>query len=162
VPAPYNFPRRNRILAALGVGVVVVEAAARSGALITVDHALDLGRDVFAVPGPIHAPTSAGANALIRDGARILLDAEQLLEEMGLESSEGYALLRSGPSFPRESDEQRLWEALSKQPEHVDTLARAAGIELRRALSALATLEVGGWVEQTAGMRFRRRASSGD
>ncbi|MFP3949154.1 MAG: DNA-processing protein DprA, partial [Longimicrobiales bacterium] len=78
--APHHFPQRNRIMAALSSAVVVVEAAARSGALITVDHALDLGREVLAVPGKVDSPTSRGTNAMIRDGASIVCELEDVVE----------------------------------------------------------------------------------
>ncbi|MEX0935613.1 MAG: DNA-processing protein DprA [Gemmatimonadota bacterium] len=86
---PFHFPRRNRILAALSAGVVVVQAARRSGALITVEHALDLGREVFAVPGSVERRQSEGVNALLRDGAHVLVRARELLEVMGWGAGRG-------------------------------------------------------------------------
>lgn len=79
---PHNFPRRNRIIAALSSAVVVVEASQDSGTLITVDHALDIGRDIFAVPGPIGRQSSAGTNALIQDGAMLVTSAEEVVQEL--------------------------------------------------------------------------------
>ncbi|MGH7506768.1 MAG: DNA-processing protein DprA, partial [Longimicrobiales bacterium] len=81
-PLRHNFPRRNRLLAALGLGVLVVEAGTKSGARSTVDHALDLGRDVFAVPGPIGRETSAGTNALIQQGATLVTEVGDMLSEV--------------------------------------------------------------------------------
>lgn len=85
VPVPQNFPARNRIIAGLSSGVVVIEAALRSGALITADFALEEGRDVFAVPGTIYSPMSRGTNALLRRGAIVLTSVQDILEEYGWE-----------------------------------------------------------------------------
>lgn len=151
----YAFPRRNRLIAALGRAVVVVEAARRSGALITVDHALDLGRDVFAVPGTVEGALSAGTNALIRDGARILLDAEQLLVELGLDDSGRSANGPAGPGPEALGQEAlRLWNALGPAPNPLDSLARSVGCDAGTALAALTELELDGWVVRHEGMRF--------
>ena len=150
---PHSFPRRNRVIAALSQAVVVVAAARRSGAFITVDHALDLGREVFAVPGGVESSQSQGTNGLIRDGARILLDPEQLLEELGLESS-GPHPPETGPPRDLGPEAQRIWRATTLAPRHVDQLARSAGVDTGRALAALTELEMAGWVVQLPGMRY--------
>lgn len=155
-PLAHHFPRRNRIMAALARVVVVIEAAVRSGALITARHALDLGRDVLAVPGPIDAPTSAGANELIRDGAHPALGAEEILRALGLPLVSEEA---AGPALG--TDAAMLWEVLSPAPADVDALARRTGLPARRALVALSTLEIEGWVVQSPGARFARSAARG-
>jgi DNA processing protein len=151
---PHHFPRRNRIMAALARAVVVVEAAAHSGALITVDHANDLGREVFAVPGPIDAPTSAGANALIEEGAHAVWRPDVILTELGID------VKASAPATPRAgTDQATIWDALPGAPVGVDELAGRVGMPARRALAALSRLELEGWAVQSAGGRFARRLS---
>ncbi len=159
---PHHFPKRNRIIAALARAVVVVEAGRKSGALITVDHGLDLGREIFVTPGSVENPQSQGSNALLREGARVLPDPAGILkelEELGLEagrpregatSSEG-----AGPDIP--SALRPLWAALSKEPVGVDEVAARAAVSLPEALAGLSALELGGWVRHCPGMRFQRR-----
>ena len=151
-PLAHHFPRRNRVMAALARVVVVVQAAARSGALITARHALDLGREVLAVPGPIDAPTSAGANQLLRDGAHPVLGAEEIMRALGLPVTVAAAM---GPAPG--TDAAALWEALSPAPEGVDALAGRTGLSATRTLVALSSLEIEGWVVQSAGARFARK-----
>lgn len=162
---PHNFPRRNRILAALARAVVVVQAAERSGALITVSHALDLGREVFAVPGSVETRQSRGANRLIRDGARILTDPEQLVEELPFLPVEGRPgkAAAAGPPPPSRvgRDGAAVWTALGPAPVGVDELARSVGLPPPRVLAALSALEVEGWAHRSPGMRFLRGRGEG-
>ena len=150
---PHHFPRRNRLLAGLGHTVVVVEAAKRSGSLITVEHALDLGLDVYAVPGPIEEPNCEGSNALLGDGALPLLSIQDFV---GPFASQGT------PSEPEPLDldetQGRIYDGLQGQPLHVDVVAAQAGIPIPEALAVLAALEILGFVEQSPGLRFRRAA----
>ena len=153
-PQAHNFPRRNRIIAALAERVVVVEAPLRSGALLTARDALELGKDVLAVPGPYGRPTSAGVNALLRDGAPPAGEPADVLVPMGL-----------APAAPRPGEEgppaglgdaaRRLWEALEDEA-HVDTLAARAGLPPSAALAGLLELELGGRARPTGGQRFAR------
>jgi DNA processing protein len=156
-PIGYHFPRRNRLIAALAAGVVVVEASSKSGSLTTADHALDLGREVFAVPGPVDRETSAGTHALLRDGARLVTCAADVLEELGLQrgacGAEPEARARP-PGLTNES--LALWELLDLDPVHVDLLARRSGLAPAAALAALCELELGGHARQLAGMRYVR------
>ncbi|MFW6080233.1 MAG: DNA-processing protein DprA, partial [Gemmatimonadota bacterium] len=165
-PLGHNFPRRNRLIAALARGVVVVEAGARSGALITVEHAMDLGREIFAVPGPIDRETSVGANALLRDGAGLVTGAADVLEELGLAGPDAVARARAeaasrdggAESVPDGWDERarRLWSALDRDPLHVDVLAHRCRLSPATALSTLLELELGGYARQLPGTRFSR------
>lgn len=157
-PQPHHFPRRNRIIAALARGVLVVEAAERSGALITVEHALDLGREVFAVPGPIDRPTSVGANRLIQDGAKLVLGAADVLAELGLPVPEGaVGAGEARADHPELSGPDALvWRALDDEPRHVDAVAAASGVGSADALVALLELELRGYVRQLPGKRFVR------
>lgn len=158
---PHHFPRRNRILAALSRAVVVVEAGARSGALITVDHGLDLGRDILAFPGSVESPQAAGTNALIRDGARLLTHPEAILEELGDFLGEpapphGEAGRTEGPPADLPPELHPLWDSLTSEPKLLDPLAREAGLAPETALAGLSTLELLGWARRCPGMRFRR------
>ncbi len=163
-PQSYNFPRRNRILAALCVGVLVVEAADRSGAMITVDHALDLGKEVFAVPGPIVRATSAGTNRLIQDGATMVVRAADVIEPL-VES--GKIAIAAPPPPTAEAWEtprpegltaaaNSLWNALDRDPRHVDALASESGLSVPEALAVLLEMELKGFVRQVGGMMFVR------
>jgi DNA processing protein len=157
-PRPHHFPKRNRIMAALARAVVVVEAAERSGALITVDHALDLGREVFAVPGSVESRQSRGTNGLIREGARILVEPAQLLEELGVDPPD--PATGPGGATPRHlgAEAAGLWTALTERPTHVDQVADRAGVQVERALALLSALELEGLAVQRPGMRFARPA----
>ncbi|HKW40104.1 MAG TPA: DNA-processing protein DprA [Gemmatimonadales bacterium] len=153
------FPRRNRLISGLAGVTVVVEAAVGSGALITADCALDQGRTVLAVPGPITSPTSAGCNKLIQQGAKPALSTGDILEELGLprvaadQPSGASTRLRTPP--PDLSALQRtLWETLCAEPRHVDALVATAGAETGAVLTALTELEMRGVVKQEPGMRF--------
>ncbi len=157
------FPRRNRLISGLARVTVVVEAAPGSGALITADCALDQGRTVLAVPGPITSSTSLGCNRLIQQGAKPALSAGDILEELGLPGiGEGTAERRATGETPAErplppdlNDLQRsLWETLRAEPKHVDTLVATAGADTSAVLTALTELEMRGVVKQQPGMVF--------
>lgn len=150
---PHHFPRRNRILAALAHTVVVVEARARSGALITVDHALDLGLDVFTVPGPIGTPTCSGSNGLLREGARPVLSVAEFVEAMAPPLEGG-----PGRKVPAILDEEAaaVLECLSEGARGVDGVARDTGLPPARTLALLTRLEVEGMAARLPGQRFRR------
>lgn len=154
-PEGFNFPRRNRMIAALGLGIVVVEAPHRSGALITAKHALELGRHVFAVPGPLGATASAGANALIRDGAVLVTEAREILEALELPVPE-QASDPAAPPSDLHGVALALWSALGHQPRHVDDVASAVGLEPGQSLASLLALELQGHARQLPGMRFVR------
>lgn len=156
-PRVSTFPRRNRIISGLAGVTVIVEAAVGSGALITADCALDQGRTVLAVPGPITSPTSTGCNKLIQQGAKPALCAADILEELGIPSS----LTAAEKSLPRRapppdlSELQRvLWEALATDAVHVDSLVAGSGRATGEVLTALTDLELRGLVAQQPGMMF--------
>jgi DNA processing protein len=146
-PLPHHFPRRNRILAALSGAVVVVEAGTRSGALITVDHALDLGVEVWAVPGPIDLDACAGSNRLLADGARPLLSVASFVEAMGGGLPERRARAE-GPAA-------RVLEALAEGPLGVDELTARLALGAPELLTMLTQLELMGAVRRLPGARFR-------
>ena len=181
-PAKNHFPARNRILSGLSLAALVVEAPERSGALITAETALEQGRDVFAVPGPIDAPNSVGCNRLIRDGAGLVSDAWDILREYAgrfpekLKQDEareqpavlGYQARQKAEPKPvppsldlnkssLTDDQLNLLRAMSdEEPALVDDLIEQTGIPTRRVLSALTLLEIEQLVTQHSGKRYTR------
>jgi DNA processing protein len=150
VPAePFRFPARNRIIAALSIGVVIVEGVARSGTRSTADFASQVGSDVFAVPGPITSPLSEAPNALIRDGAHLIRGTEDLLHDLGLEPGVA-AATPEGLS----DAERAVLEALDR-PSLADAVARSIGRSVPDTLAALVQLELRGLVLGDGG-RYRR------
>ncbi len=157
------FPRRNRVIAALADAVVVVQAGRRSGALNTAGHALDLGREVLAVPGPVGAPGSAGVHGLLRDGATLATCAEDVLDALGMDPDpEGRPQGDgSGTSVVRDVGPVRtVWIQLRAGPRPVDELANAAGLSTADALALLGRLEVAGVVRSLPGGRYERRGAT--
>ncbi|HLW65598.1 MAG TPA: DNA-processing protein DprA [Gemmataceae bacterium] len=172
-PEPGMFPARNRIISGLSLGVVIVEAPESSGALHTADHALAQGREVFVVPGPADSASSAGCLRLIREGARLVRHADDILEDLS-----GIAPLLSAataaktdspstkeqtpiaPPKPTGLDEQqqRTWEALEKGPQHIDDLVQALGIPVSQLAGILMMLEMKKVVRRLPGNQFERRA----
>ena len=166
-PSAGNFPVRNRIIAALADVVVVVEAAARSGSLITARLALELGREVLAVPGRITDEQALGTNDLLRDGAAPVTHPADILERLGLgvgAPRRAYAESASGapPATPPElsAAQGALFAALDPaRAQAVDTLAAAADLGVDVAVAGLLELELGGWAVRAAGGGYRRGGS---
>lgn len=160
---PANFPRRNRIIAALAHGVLVVEAAARSGSLITARLAAELGREVFAVPGSIHAPLSQGCHLLIRQGAKLVECTEDVLEEINLgPAAPPHARLPAPPTASDQSEfadpADPLLAALGYDPVTLDALCERSGQPPEAVASRLLELELAGHAERLPGNLFRRLA----
>ncbi len=143
-PAPWRFPARNRIISGLCRAVVVVEARVRSGALITVRYAAEQGRDVLAVPGEITSSLSAGANALIRDGAVPVLSVDDVLDAIGVVAA---APVRPQPA----GDSGRVLAAVRAEPATADEIARIVGLPAAEVAGLLTGLELDGLVEQGEG-----------
>ena len=147
---PHHFPARNRIVVALARALVVVEGEAKSGSRISVDHALDLGREIFAVPGPVTSPLAETPLEMIRDGATLIRGAEDLLDDLGLD--------RIPPPPPPPDlgdDERRVWDSLAGRllP---DAVARRAGMSVPAVVTTLVQLELRGLVASSGG-RYERR-----
>lgn len=152
-PESGNFPRRNRIISGMSLGVLVVEGAGRSGALITADYAAEQGREVFAVPGNITSPTSVGPNLLIqRGGAKLVTTLGDLLEELNLTMVAEQTQARE--IIPDNEQEALLLKQLSSEPIHVDELGRAAGMPISEVSSTLTLMELKGKVRQVGGMNY--------
>lgn len=151
-PLAANFPRRNRIISGLGVGTLVVEASVQSGSLITARLALEQGRDVFAIPGSIHAPQSKGCHRLIKQGAKLVETAQDILEELGglaipATASEPVATAESGPP---------LLDHLGFDPVDLDTLIARCGLTMAELSAMLLTLELEGRISALPGGLYQR------
>jgi DNA processing protein len=151
-PTPQLFPVRNRLISGLARGVLVVEAGAESGALITVDYALDQGRDVFAVPGSIFSPTSVGTNHLIRNGAGLAATARDILDALNMSAAASQQEVRA--VLPENTAEATLLTLLGYEPQHADALARTANMPIAEVSATLALLELKGAVRQVASMQY--------
>ena len=152
-PLPGNFPRRNRLISGLSCAVLVVEAAAGSGSLITAKTANDQGRDVFAIPGSIHSPLAKGCHALIKDGAKLVESAADLLEELRVAPLAGMGPL---PAPAYDGEHQGLLLALGHGPVDTDTLAALTAIAPGPLAGQLLALELAGHVERLPGGLFQR------
>jgi DNA processing protein len=162
-PLAEHFPQRNRIISGLSFGTLVVEAARVSGSLITAQHALEQGREVFAIPGSIHSPLSRGCHKLIREGAKLVESAADVLSEV-LNFLQPQALARLSP-HPRSAGEplpaldkeyEILLDALGFEPAGIDVLVARTGIPGESVASMLLILELQGHVKPHAGGRFGR------
>ena len=161
-PDARNFPRRNRIMSGMTLGTLVIEAGARSGALITARQALEENREVFAVPGSIFSPNSEGTNRLIRESAAKLVTAcEDVLEELNL--SAVAQQIEMAALFPEDENEAELLRYITFDPVHVDDVCRSSGRSAPDVSSTLAMMELKGLVRQVGGMNYvRLREVSGE
>ena len=156
----FNFPRRNRIVSGLGLGVVVVEAAAASGSLITARLAAEQGRLVFAVPGPLGVALHDGPHALLREGATLVRHAADVLEAVAPQCrARAAAATVAAARDALTGDERRVLDALGPAGGHVDDVIRRTALPAPAALETLLALELRGVVAQEPGMRFRQRAA---
>lgn len=166
----WTFPKRNRIISGLSRGVVVVEAAAKSGSLITADLALQQGREVFAVPGNIHSSMSEGTNRLIQQGAKLVQSVNDILEELKWPGRQASLSVRQTnlpfdanaaktPGEPAGPAEQIL-DLLSNGPRHVDELVETTQIGVGRMSEILVQLEIDGKISSLPGGSYRRSVES--
>jgi DNA processing protein len=157
---PHNFPRRNRLIAAAARGVLVVEAALQSGSLITARLAAELGREVMAIPGSIHSPVTRGCHQLIRDGARLVESAQDVLQELWMEDVRCPGTVAGAPDRASRPD-ATLLQAIGFDPVDLDTLAQRTGLAPGPLSARLLQLELTQDVERLAGncyQRLRRRS----
>ncbi|MBY0524910.1 MAG: DNA-processing protein DprA [Gemmataceae bacterium] len=155
-PMAGMFPARNRIISGMSRAVVIVEAAQKSGALITATHAAEQGRPVFAVPGPVDNVASAGTNELIRKGAVLVRGAEDILEELdGIRGKGSPAKPTSVPSG-MDDTQRRIWEFLADQPRHLDEITQHLAMPVAPLTTALFTLEMQKAVRRLPGNRYER------
>lgn len=164
-PEPKNFPIRNRIISGLALGIVVVEATQKSGSLITANFALEQGREVFAVPGSINSLRSSGTHKLIKQGAKLVERAEDVLEELEVYRKRDTAAPLQAPEIcsppvrdvQLSDDEKALLYGLDAYPQHIDDIVRQGGLAVQKISSMLLGLELKGLVEQLPGKFFIRK-----
>jgi len=152
-PDRENFPKRNRVISGLSFGVLVIEATADSGSLITAGYAVEQGREVFAVPGDITSSTSEGTNELIKRGALLTRRAEDILEELA-PVLKGFIKAKERAKIEMTEEEEKLCKVLSGEPKHIDDISRESRFPASKVLGILLSLELKGAVRQTAGKRF--------
>lgn len=153
-PEAKNFPVRNRLISGLSLGVVVVEAPADSGALITADCAIEQGRDVFAVPGNVTARTTAGTHRLIQNGAKLVVNGDDILDELNLTRSTVETRTQVRAVAPDTPLEVTLADLLGGEPLHIDELVRRSGLTITEVSSTLALMELKGIVHRQEGMMY--------
>jgi DNA processing protein len=155
-PLANMFPQRNRIISGLSRAVIVVEAAEKSGALWTAEHALEHGRPVFAVPGPVDHVSSGGTNKLIRSGAILIRGIDDILEEL-----DGIKSTKPAAATPTPADlnptQQRVWDFLGSQTRHVDEIARHLGVAVHELTGHLMMMEMKRAIRRLPGNMYERR-----
>ena len=155
-PLPQHFPRRNRIISALSDIVLVMEARERSGSLITADLALEQGKDVYALPGPVNSSLSQGCNRLIFQGAGILLSPENLLDELGIayradcDTSDKHEKMLESPEY-------MVYSCVGLYPKNVEHLVLETGLEIRKLMRVLVSLELQGYIKEVSKNYYIRR-----
>jgi len=159
-PLAVNFPRRNRIVSGLSLGVIVVEAAKRSGALITSDFALEQGREVFAIPGKVDMPSAQGTNNLIKQGAKLVTSVEDILEELQVDLKNARVkIIESNDqiSLKELSDvEQKIFGQISSKALHLDQILEKTGLSISQISLGLLSLELKRLIKQLPGKLFVR------
>ncbi len=151
-PKAENFPRRNRIMSGISLGVLVIEADEASGAMITAHLAVEQNREVFAIPGSILSPASRGTNHLIQEGAKLVRDYTDILEELNLTTVARQMEIRE--VIPPSDTESQLMKQLGAEPAHIDEVCRSSGLPVATVSSTLAMMELKGLVKQVGPMNY--------
>ncbi len=150
-PSRYTFPQRNRIISGISHGVVIVEAGEKSGALITADFALDQGREVFAIPGRITDDKSQGTNKLIQEGAKLVVDVRDILEEFGIEYEKEVKVVSLDP------EEEKVLQILTFEPIFIEDIFKNIDIPITRLMFIIISLQAKGLVEEYPGQRYAKK-----
>jgi DNA processing protein len=152
VSIPENFPARNRLMAGLTLGTLVVEAAAGSGSLITANLALEFNREVFSVPGPIFSPSSEGTNDLLRSGAKLVTGVKDILEELNLEKRS--QIDKAKKIIPASEEEKIILKNLSGEPAHIDNIVKLTKLKTAQVASTLVMMEMKGMIKDIGGQNY--------
>ncbi|MEO0560937.1 MAG: DNA-processing protein DprA [Chloroflexota bacterium] len=155
-PTAKNFPRRNRIMSGMTLGVLVAEAGEKSGSLITAGLAAEQGRDVFAVPSNIFSQVGRGTNRLIQDGAKLVMSAADVLDEIDTAHEFAETALKTERVAPESDVEQHVLDMLGPDPVHVDDLARLSDLPISQITATLTLLELKGLAQSTGPMQYIR------
>ncbi|RKD34423.1 DNA-processing protein DprA [Thermohalobacter berrensis] len=154
-PFPGNFPKRNRIISGLAIGIVIIEASEKSGSLITANHALEQGKEVFALPGNINSIYSRGTNLLIKDGAKVLTEVEDIFDEIKQLKEKSKKIKNQKINLDNLSeDEAKIVKCIYEYPMHCDKISYHTGIEISKVNSILTILEMKGIAKQLPGKIF--------
>ena len=160
-PLSGAFPQRNRLISGLSLGVIVVEAADRSGALISAEHAMEQGREVYAVPGPADSRTSRGCHRLLREGAKLVESVEDVIEELGplVEAAPGEDgdVVHHPCELLLNDQEQAVLSAIQEDPTNIDSVAAASSLPIHRVLSTISVLEMRHLIRRISGQLVARR-----
>ncbi|MFA6428252.1 MAG: DNA-processing protein DprA [Candidatus Buchananbacteria bacterium] len=151
-PLVHNFPLRNRIISGLSLGTLIIEAPAESGALITAKYALEQNREVFAVPGNIYHPNSAGTNNLIKQGAIVVTTAQDILGALDLKTVSSY--ITAHAIVPESPAEESLLKHLNREPIHIDSLAKLTKLNISTVAATLAVMEIKGKIKNLGGQNY--------
>lgn len=155
-PTGRNFPRRNRIISGLSKAVLVVEAPERSGAIITAEAALEQGREVFAVPANIFNPIGAGSNKLIQDGAKLIMKAQDILDELEISYQTHEVRVQTKQIVPENKTEGQILKILDFEPMHVDDIIRKTGLDAATIIASVTILELKGLAQHVGHMQYCR------
>jgi len=156
LPDRWHFPSRNRIISGMSLGVVIVEAPRKSGALITANFALEQGREVFSLPGKINSHTSEGTHGLIKDGAKLVEGVDDIIEELGLQlrRSVGGNAEQKQAKLPLTADEEKIFKLLTDEPRHIDKIAQDTDLPIGTVSSTLINLTIKRIIKELPGKHF--------
>ncbi|MEK9155326.1 MAG: DNA-processing protein DprA, partial [Patescibacteria group bacterium] len=155
-PLAHHFPIRNRIVSGMCRATLIVEAGLPSGSMLTAQSAAEQNREVCAIPGPINAPTSAGTNTLLKDGAHLITEARDIFELFGMNVAPSASATSTLPAG-RSNEEEAFFAVLGAEPMHIDIAAEKAGLSVVTASIVATQLEVFGFIEDRGGKRYIRK-----